>query len=144
MTPREFQEDTIQRRLVSLRRILGELEKYRNTAAHELRANLSHMYAVFFMIQQIIDLATDINQHIATTSLDCVDSTSRRGFENLIRAGILPAELAQDFYKSSALRNVITHQYVEVNLDIIAASIPAVLEVYGKYTKSIGNWVRGQ
>lgn len=99
MTPREFQEDTIQRRLVSLRRILGELEKYRNTAAHELRANLSHMYAVFFMIQQIIDLATDINQHIATTSLDCVDSTSRRGFENLIRAEFSPQSWHRIFTK---------------------------------------------
>ena len=38
------------------------------------------------MIQQIIDLSTDINQHIATT-LDIVDSNSRRGFETLIRAG---------------------------------------------------------
>ena len=39
------------------------------------------------MIQQIIDLSTDINQHIAMTTLDIVDSNSRRGFETLFRAG---------------------------------------------------------
>ena len=87
MTPKEFQYGTVQKRLESLRRLLGELEKNQHVEADHLRANLSEMYAVFFMIQQIIDLSTDINQHIATTTLDIVDSNSRRGFETLIRAG---------------------------------------------------------
>ena len=124
MSPRDFQSDTIRKRLVSLRRILGELEIYRDSDAKELRSELSQMYAVFFMLQQVIDLATDINQHIAATTLNVADSSSRRGFEDLIRAGILPADLEQDFYKSAALRNVITHQYV-----------------YTQYVKSISRWL---
>lgn len=96
------------------------------------------------MIQQIIDLSTDINQHIATTTLDIVDSNSRRGFETLIRAGILPKELEQDFSKSAALRNIITHQSVEVDLDIIAESIPRVLQLYGQYVNSVAGWLAGK
>ena len=141
MSPRDFQTDTIRKRLVSLRRILGELEKYRDSDAKELRSELSQMYAVFFMLQQVIDLATDINQHIAATTLNVADSSSRRGFEDLIRAGILPADLEQDFYKSAALRNVITHQYVEVDLGIVSNSIPRVLDVYTHYVKSISRWL---
>lgn len=141
MSPRDFQTDTIRKRLVSLRRILGELEKYRDSDAKELRSELSQMYAVFFMLQQVIDLATDINQHIAATTLNVADSSSRRGFEDLIRAGILPADLEQDFYKSAALRNVITHQYVEVDLEIVSNSIPRVLDVYTQYVKSISRWL---
>ncbi|MBK4153182.1 DUF86 domain-containing protein [Corynebacterium macginleyi] len=141
MSPRDFQTDTIRKRLVSLRRILGELEKYRDSDAKELRSELSQMYAVFFMLQQVIDLATDINQHIAATTLNVADSSSRRGFEDLIRAGILPADLEQDFYKSAALRNVITHQYVEVDLGIVSNSIPRVLDVYTQYVKSISRWL---
>ncbi|MBK4173574.1 type VII toxin-antitoxin system HepT family RNase toxin [Corynebacterium macginleyi] len=141
MSPRDFQTDTIRKRLVSLRRILGELEKYRDSDAKELRSDLSQMYAVFFMLQQVIDLATDINQHIAATTLNVADSSSRRGFEDLIRAGILPADLEQDFYKSAALRNVITHQYVEVDLGIVSNSIPRVLDVYTQYVKSISRWL---
>lgn len=128
MSPRDFQSDTIRKRLVSLQRILGELEKYRDSDVEELRSDLSQMYAVFFMLQQVIDLATDINQHIAATTLNVADSNSRRGFEDLIRAGVLPSDLEQDFYKSAALRNVITHQYVEVDLGIVSNSIPRVLE----------------
>ncbi|MBK4145297.1 DUF86 domain-containing protein [Corynebacterium macginleyi] len=141
MSPRDFQTDTIRKRLVSLRRILGELEKYRYSDAKELRSDLSQMYAVFFMLQQVIDLATDINQHIAATTLNVADSSSRRGFEDLIRAGILPADLEQDFYKSAALHNVITHQYVEVDLGIVSNSIPRVLDVYTQYVKSISRWL---
>ncbi|MBK4150630.1 DUF86 domain-containing protein [Corynebacterium macginleyi] len=141
MSPRDFQTDTIRKRLVSLRRILGELEIYRDSDAKELRSELSQMYAVFFMLQQVIDLATDINQHIAATTLNVADSSSRRGFEDLIRAGILPADLEQDFYKSAALRNVITHQYVEVDLEIVSNSIPRVLDVYTQYVKSISRWL---
>lgn len=141
MSPRDFQSDTIRKRLVSLRRILGELEKYRDSDAKELRSDLSQMYAVFFMLQQVIDLATDINQHIAATTLNVADSSSRRGFEDLIRAGVLPADLEQDFYKSAALRNVITHQYVEVDLEIVTNSIPRVLDVYTQYVKSISRWL---
>ncbi|WKS69995.1 DUF86 domain-containing protein [Corynebacterium accolens] len=141
MSPRDFQSDTIRKRLVSLRRILDELEKYRDSDAKELRSDLSQMYAVFFMLQQVIDLATDINQHIAATTLNVADSSSRRGFEDLIRAGVLPADLEQDFYKSAALRNVITHQYVEVDLGIVSNSIPRVLDVYTQYVKSISRWL---
>ncbi|WP_237791382.1 type VII toxin-antitoxin system HepT family RNase toxin [Corynebacterium accolens] len=141
MSPRDFQSDTIRKRLVSLRRILGELEKYRDSDADALRSDLSQMYAVFFMLQQVIDLATDINQHIAATTLNVADSNSRRGFEDLIRAGVLPADLEQDFYKSAALRNVITHQYVEVDLGIVSNSIPRVLDVYTQYVKSISRWL---
>ncbi|MER0089331.1 MULTISPECIES: type VII toxin-antitoxin system HepT family RNase toxin [unclassified Corynebacterium] len=141
MSPRDFQSDTIRKRLVSLRRILGELEKYRDSDAKELRSDLSQMYAVFFMLQQVIDLATDINQHIAATTLNVADSSSRRGFEDLIRAGVLPADLEQDFYKSLALRNVITHHYVEVDLGIVSNSIPRVLDVYTQYVKSISRWL---
>ena len=141
MSPRDFQSDTIHKRLVSLRRILGELEKYRDSDVDELRSDLSQMYAVFFMLQQVIDLATDINQHIAATTLNVADSNSRRGFEDLIRAGVLPADLEQDFYKSAALRNVITHQYVEVDLGIVSNSIPRVLDVYTQYVKSISRWL---
>ena len=141
MSPQDFQSDTIRKRLVSLRRILGELEKYRDSDAKELRSDLSQMYAVFFMLQQVIDLATDINQHIAATTLNVADSSSRRGFEDLIRAGVLPADLEQDFYKSAALRNVITHHYVEVDLGIVSNSIPRVLDVYTQYVKSISRWL---
>lgn len=141
MSPRDFQSDTIRKRLVSLQRILGELEKYRDSDVEELRSDLSQMYAVFFMLQQVIDLATDINQHIAATTLNVADSSSRRGFEDLIRAGVLPADLEQDFYKSAALRNVITHQYVEVDLGIVSNSIPRVLDVYTQYVKSISRWL---
>ena len=141
MSPRDFQSDTIRKRLVSLRRILGELDKYRDSDAKELRSDLSQMYAVFFMLQQVIDLATDINQHIAATTLNVADSSSRRGFEDLIRAGVLPADLEQDFYKSAALRNVITHHYVEVDLGIVSNSIPRVLDVYTQYVKSISRWL---
>ena len=141
MSPRDFQSDTIRKRLVSLRRILGELEKYRDSDVDELRSDLSQMYAVFFMLQQVIDLATDINQHIAATTLNVADSNSRRGFEDLIRAGVLPSDLEQDFYKSAALRNVITHQYVEVDLGIVSNSIPRVLDVYTQYVKSISRWL---
>ena len=122
MTPKEFQYGTVQKRLESLRRLLGELEKYQHVEADHLRANLSEMYAVFFMIQQIIDLSTDINQHIATTTLD----------------------IEQDFSKSAALRNIITHQYVEVDLDIIAESIPRVLQLYGQYVNSVAGWLAGK
>ena len=141
MSPRDFQSDTIRKRLVSLQRILGELEKYRDSDVEELRSDLSQMYAVFFMLQQVIDLATDINQHIAATTLNVADSSSRRGFEDLIRAGVLPADLEQDFYKSLALRNVITHHYVEVDLGIVSNSIPRVLDVYTQYVKSISRWL---
>ncbi|MDK8469205.1 type VII toxin-antitoxin system HepT family RNase toxin [Corynebacterium accolens] len=141
MSPRDFQSDTIRKKLVSLRRILGELEKYRDSDVEQLRSDLSQMYAVFFMLQQVIDLATDINQHIAATTLNVADSNSRRGFEDLIRAGVLPADLEQDFYKSAALRNVITHQYVEVDLGIVSNSIPRVLDVYTQYVKSISRWL---
>ena len=144
MSAQTFNADTVQKRLISLKRILNELSKYNDVEKTTLTSNASLLYAVFFMLSQTVDLATDINQHIGKAALGLGSEDTGRGFNDLIRAGILPGELETDFHRSSALRNVITHQYVEVDLDILVQAIPMSVQLYGSYIQHVGQWLENR
>lgn len=46
------------------------------------------------------------------------------------RAGLLPADLAERLAGSAGMRNVIVHQYAELDRDLVAAAVAKTIEGY--------------
>lgn len=143
MTPPEFRQDVVASRLSSLRRILSQLKAHQERvgSADYLLQHPVELYGVYYMMAQIVDLATSINQHISLTVLGVADSDDKRGFENLSRAGVLPSERVAEFHASAAMRNVIVHQYTEVDARRVIQAVPKAVELYSLYAKKVADWV---
>ncbi len=52
-------------------------------------------------------------------------------------AGMIEKDLAAALRPSAGMRNVLVHNYVEVDRDRVAAAIPLAVEQYGEYVRQV-------
>ncbi|MGB6164814.1 MAG: HepT-like ribonuclease domain-containing protein [Pseudonocardiaceae bacterium] len=63
-------------------------------------------------------------------------------FDQLARAGVLEWGLAAALRPSAGMRNVLVHDYLEVDHGKVSAAIPLALEQYGQYVRNLARWLR--
>lgn len=89
--------------------------------------------AVERLLCRMVELAVDTNSHVSATTLRRAPGDYRESFEFAHEAGALRRETAEALKPSVGLRNAIVHEYLDVDYDIVAASIPKALRLYGEY-----------
>lgn len=93
------------------------------------------------MVQAIVDLALDINSHVASSLLDRSPSNGRESFDLLVAAEVLDAPLADRLKPAVGLRNVLVHLYADIDVTIVADSIDEFEEAFSQYVKLIARWL---
>lgn len=63
----------------------------------------------------------------------------RESFEEMVEAGWLSEELAGRLKDSPGLRNVLVHEYVRIDLTIVASAVPMALDGFGEYVRAIAS-----
>jgi uncharacterized protein YutE (UPF0331/DUF86 family) len=58
-----------------------------------------------------------------------------------VELGILPAEFAERIAKSAGLRNILVHDYNDVDRRIVYGSIASCLADYPRYVEAIGRFL---
>ena len=74
-------------------------------------------------LQRACEQAIDMANHVVNLKKLGWPRTSGESFDLLARAGIIPASMAENMKAMVGLRNVVVHQYQELDLDIITAVI---------------------
>ena len=74
-------------------------------------------------LQRACEQAIDMANHVVNVKKLGWPRTSGESFDLLARAGIIPASMAENMKAMVGLRNVVVHQYQELDLDIITAVI---------------------
>lgn len=132
----EVDRDVVIRRLVTMRTLLDHLESLGVVASGDL-ADLGVRLQVERALTQIVNLATEINAHVASVVLHRPPEDYRQGFDRMVEAGWLERSTAEGLKPSVGLRNVLTHEYVDIDLDVVAAAIPMVLGGYRTYVREV-------
>jgi uncharacterized protein YutE (UPF0331/DUF86 family) len=70
-----------------------------------------------------------------------VPGTYRESFGAVVAAGAINAELASQLAPSAGLRNILTHEYVAIDLEILTRSVPMVAELYRLYVESVAKYL---
>ena len=128
--------DVVIRRLRSMRDLLDHLDGLGVTAAEQL-LDLGVRLQVERVLTQLVNLAAEVNAHVATQVLGRPPEDYRDGFDLAASAGIIPAELAASLKPSVGLRNVLTHEYVDVDLAVVAAAVPKAVTGYRAYVRDV-------
>lgn len=68
-------------------------------------------------------------------------ATDRESFTLLAETGAVPAELAANLGLSTGLRNVLIHEYLETDPEILAAAIPMAITGYREYIRHVARFV---
>ncbi|MGH7282670.1 MAG: type VII toxin-antitoxin system HepT family RNase toxin [Polyangiaceae bacterium] len=112
--------DVIARRLLALNESLRELGREEASNAAELAANPILRAAVERWLQIAIEACIDIAYHVVAEEGWTPPESGRAAFVSLAAHGKLPLDLAERLGSAAALRNLLIHDYVAVDLQRLA------------------------
>jgi uncharacterized protein YutE (UPF0331/DUF86 family) len=136
--------DTVVVRLAMMNDLLRDLESIGWVDSLRLRSDRIARHAVERILTQLVEFAVSINSHVAASVSGSVPGIYRDSFRAAADAGFITADLAERLAPSAGLRNVLTHEYVEVDLDLVAAGAGAALVDYRAYVRAVARAVQGQ
>lgn len=142
MTPREFHKDVVHVRLRLLGELLADLEDAGQITAERLRTDRMLRHAVERILSQLVDLAVSINGHVSVTLAGRGPQDYRSSFALAADVGMIDPVLAARLEPSAGLRNVLTHEYVEVDLTRVAEASALARTDYREYVRQAAQWLR--
>lgn len=142
-SPRDLNPDVIQARLLLLRELLQDLDLLGEVTLEHLSSDRLARRALERILTQLVDLAADINTHVAITVADVVPTSHRSSFDLAVQAGLLSCELAERLKPSVGLRNVLMHDYVQTELGSVVRAVPLAREGYAEYVRQVARWLTG-
>jgi uncharacterized protein YutE (UPF0331/DUF86 family) len=141
MTPPPLDLDIVTIRLRMLRDTLDQLRSARDVVGSELQADPMKRAAIERLEQVIVDLAVDINSHIAATELGRAPSSGRESFELAAATGAIEASLADMLAPSAGLRNILVHRYTQIDIDKVAGAVASLLDGFDAYVRQVAAFV---
>lgn len=129
-------EAVVVRRLETMRTLLDHLSALDVTGPDAL-ADLGLRLQVERVLTQLVNLAAEINAHVALAVLNRPPEDYREGFDRMVQAGFLDRGIAAALKPSVGLRNVLTHEYVRVDLTMVAKAVPRAVDGYGHYVREV-------
>lgn len=136
--------ESVQRRLVAIRERLDELRQLGDVTLDRLEADWLVRAAAERVLTQLVELAAQINTHVVATSGKVPPAEYRESFVAAAALGVLSADLAAKIAPSAGLRNILVHQYLDVDLEIIAGSVGQALADYSAYVREVAAWLSNQ
>lgn len=144
MTPPTLDVAMVQARLRTMRELLDDLDAAVPVPASRLREDRMLRHAVERILTQLVELAVSVNGHLGVARLGTGAATYRESFDLAVRAGALPAELAARLQPSVGLRNVLVHEYAEVDLVLVARGVELALADYRAYIRAVATALPGR
>lgn len=142
MNPRRPDFDVVERRLRALADALADLSRLRGVDATALGSDPITRAAAERLLQVTVDLAVDVNSHLAAALLRRAPATGRESFRAAADAGVLSRTLADRLAPAAGLRNVLVHRYVDIDLHLVASAVANVLELMPRYVQEVGTFLR--
>jgi uncharacterized protein YutE (UPF0331/DUF86 family) len=132
----------VERKLQLIAEELGKLTRFKDDTYDELVGDEVRLAAVERILERIVLRAVDVNEHLigALASGDEGKSTRltyRETFLKLADYGVLAPDFADRIAASAGLRNILVHEYNDVDHRIVHASIRTALEDYATYVEVI-------
>lgn len=88
-------------------------------AANPALDNYTHFDALVLNIERACQAAIDLAMHIVSEAHLGVPQSSAGAFDLLKKAGYLEDDLAQRMSKMAGFRNIVIHQYQDVDVEVV-------------------------
>jgi uncharacterized protein YutE (UPF0331/DUF86 family) len=139
VTPRRPDIDVVARRLRALSDTLEDLRRLEGIDRAGLEADPLLRAAAERLVQIGVDLAIDVNAHLAGAILGRAPTTGRSSFLDAAEAGVLSPELADALAPAAGLRNVLVHRYVDIDIDLVARAVGELLDLLPRYVAEVSD-----
>jgi len=139
---REF----VERKLQLIAEDLGALSAFRDIPYEELVGDAVRLAAVERILERIVLRAVDVNEHLISDAATGTEEKTTRltykdTFLKLADYGVLSPELARRIAPSAGLRNILVHEYNDLDHRIVHAAIRTALAEYTAYIDAVQRFV---
>lgn len=142
MTPGHLDVGVVQARLRLIEGLLDDLEGIGELTATMLEQDRMLRHAVERILSQLVELAVAANSHVSATVLNEAPKDYRSSFQLAATAGLIGADLAAELQPSVGLRNVLAHEYVDIDLEMVAVGVRMARSGYRAYLQEASAWLR--
>jgi uncharacterized protein YutE (UPF0331/DUF86 family) len=138
---RDFDGAVVQARLTLIRGLLDDLQSVGEVTVDLLQQDRMLRHGVERVLSQLVELAVSINGHVGATLLGRAPQDYRTSFALAQEVGALEPDLVTRLQASVGLRNVLTHEYVDIDLEIVAGAVTSASGDYGQYVQQMARWI---
>jgi uncharacterized protein YutE (UPF0331/DUF86 family) len=134
--------DVIARRLLTLNETLGRLRAVQDDVnADRLAADAMLQAAVERWLQVAIEACIDLAYHIIAERGWATPDSARGAFEGLAVQGLISADDAKRLGRAAGMRNILVHDYVRVDREILIRGIEAALTDLPAFGAMVGSLI---
>lgn len=134
--------DVVARRLLALNEALTNLERPDCGDAKRLRADAVLRAAVERWLQVAIEVCVDVAHHVIASEGWTPPATGRAAFLTLAAHGRLDQALAQRLGGAVGLRNLLVHDYADIDLERLASIVGTDLDDLREFARTAAQWIK--
>lgn len=139
MSPRALDWRSVQAKLRLMQSLLDQLRSIGPVDTARMTTDPVVGLAVERVLTQLVELAFGINGHVVVARLDRAPDSYRASFALAAEAELITPGLAASLTPSVGLRNVLVHNYTQVDRQVVADAVPLALDQYGEYVRQVAS-----
>jgi len=127
----------VKENIKGIQELLEKIRSFKEYSIEEIVRDF-HLYgSLRYNFMELIERAIDINQHLIKEKDGEVPNDYKETFKALAKMDILEMKFSEEIAKSAGMRNVVVHEYDEVDDKLLYNSIDVALEQYPKFCEAI-------
>lgn len=133
----------ILRKITELGIYLSQVREFSDITLQDYKADWKIQRIVERTLQMMIETCADIANHIISDTNARPPVTYADTFNVLLENGIISSELFGTMEKMVKFRNIIVHQYEEVDAEIVVVILQKHLTDFEKFKETVLGYLRG-
>ncbi len=133
--------DLVLRKLADLDQYVSQVSEYRDIAVEQYRKDWKTQRIIERTLQLAIEVCVDVANRVIADRGFRIPPTYAEAFEVLAEAGLLDAALRDAMSRMSQFRNVIVHQYTEIDAAIVVRILREHLGDFARFKAAVLEWI---
>jgi uncharacterized protein YutE (UPF0331/DUF86 family) len=133
--------ELVQKKLKGIRFDLEQLHKVVNSKDGNFTADEEKMTLAERRLERIINRAIDINLHIIRSSGSPAPEDYTQSFLELAKLKVISHDLAKNLAPAAGARNMLVHEYDEIERQPFMSSVEHSLQFFPAYVKSVEEYL---
>lgn len=129
--------EVVRRRLAGMAENLERLGTIASLTLEQYRADWQCRKATERVLQEIVEAAVDVNQHLLVSHGAGPAPDYRQSFLEVGQLGVLTAALAAALAPSAGLRHRLVHEYDEIDDAIVFAAVRSARSLFPSYLEAV-------
>jgi uncharacterized protein YutE (UPF0331/DUF86 family) len=126
--------DVVSKKLVSMATYLNDLLPYKDISFNEF---MKKHYEIERLLELLIMTASDIVFHLISAKGEPVPGSYKATFLRAGEIGIISEELSKSLALGAGLRNILVHEYEEIDYSLVHKSIPTAIKDFTAFIREL-------